>query len=55
LIIAGRRLHAGKEFAFDVSAEEIPEGGEFKRDLVLGPFHPTDEIDYCDQESRPSA
>lgn len=46
--IAGRTLRAGDEFVFDVSAEEMMEGGSFKRELVVGPFHPTDEIDYCD-------
>jgi hypothetical protein len=46
--IAGQSLRAGDEFVFDVSAEEMMEGGKFKRELVVGPFHPTDEIDYCD-------
>jgi hypothetical protein len=36
------------EFTFDVSAEEMGEGGEFTRRLLLGPFHPTTRIDYCD-------
>lgn len=48
--INGRRLRAGQQFTFDVSAEEIAEGGEFVRRLLLGPFHPTDEVDYCDPE-----
>jgi hypothetical protein len=48
VVIDGRRLRAGEEFAFDVSAEELAEGGAFKRELVLGPFHPTSEVDYCD-------
>ncbi|MHB1235173.1 MAG: hypothetical protein ACYCZK_05830 [Microbacteriaceae bacterium] len=46
--IAGRTLRPGDEFVFDVSAEEMLEGGSFKRELLVGPFHPTDEIDYCD-------
>jgi hypothetical protein len=46
--IAGRRLRAMQQFTFDVSAEEIGEGGQFKRGLLLGPFHPTDKVDYCD-------
>lgn len=49
--IAGRPLRPGDQFTLDVSAEEIAEGGRFKRELVLGPFHPTDEIDYCDPTS----
>lgn len=48
VVIAGRRLRAMQQFTFDVSAEEMAEGGQFKRDLLLGPFHPTYEVDYCD-------
>lgn len=47
VVIAGRRLRPGQQFAFDVSAEEVVEGGEFKRELVMGPFSPTREVDYC--------
>ena len=46
--IAGQQLRPMQEFAFDVSAEEMGEGGEFTRRLLLGPFHPTTKIDYCD-------
>lgn len=46
--IAGRSLRPGDQFVFDVSAEEMAEGGRFKRELLIGPFHPTNEIDYCD-------
>jgi hypothetical protein len=46
--IAGQQLRPMQEFTFDVSAEEMGEGGEFTRQLLLGPFHPTTEIDYCD-------
>lgn len=46
--IAGRRLRSGQQFVADVSAEELAEGGEFKRELLLGNFRPTDRIDYCD-------
>jgi hypothetical protein len=45
---AGQQLRALQEFTFDVSAEEMGEGGEFTRRLLLGPFHPTTKIDYCD-------
>jgi hypothetical protein len=37
-----------QEFTFDVSAEEMAEGGSFTRCLLTGPFHPATEIDYCD-------
>lgn len=48
--IGDRRLRPGQQFTFDVSAEEIAEGGEFKRELLLADFSPTDEIDYCNPE-----
>jgi hypothetical protein len=37
-----------QQFTFDVSAEEIPERGQFLRCLLLGPLHPTSKVDYCD-------
>jgi len=46
--IAGQHLRPMQEFTFDVSAEEMGKGGEFTRQLLLGPFHPTTRIDYCD-------
>lgn len=46
--IAGQQLRPLQEFTFDVSAEEMGEDGEFTRRLLLGPFHPTTKIDYCD-------
>lgn len=46
--IDGQYLRPMRQFAFDVSAEEIAEGGEFVRRLMLGPFHPTSKVDYCD-------
>lgn len=49
--IAGQRLRPMQQFTFDVSAEEIVEGGPFKRELLLGNFQPTNEIDYCDPRS----
>jgi hypothetical protein len=39
------------QFVFDVSAEEVAEGGAFVRRIVRGPFHSTDDVDYCDPES----
>lgn len=46
--IGDRTFRPGEQFAFDVSAEEMFEGGVFKRELVAGPFYPTNEVDYCD-------
>lgn len=48
VVLAGQHLPVGTQFAYDVSAEEVPEGGEFVRRLVTGPFSRTDRIDYCD-------
>lgn len=48
VVIGGRRLRAGQQFAVEVSAEEVFDGGPFKREIVVGPFHPTQDIDYCD-------
>ncbi len=51
ITIAGRRLRPLQQFTLDVSAEELAEGGPFKRELLLGNFHPTSTIDYCDPSS----
>lgn len=37
-----------QEFTFDVSAEEMADGGQFTRRPLAGLFHPTTRIDYCD-------
>ena len=47
VVIADRSLRPMQEFVFDVSAEEVRDGGPFTRRLSLGPFHPT-KIDYYD-------
>ena len=46
--VAGRYLSPGDQFVLDVSAEEMPDGGAFRRELVVGQFSPTSEVDYCD-------
>ena len=48
VVIAGQSLRPMEEFVFDVSAEEMGDGGPFTPQLLLGPFHPTTKIDYCD-------
>lgn len=48
--IGGKRIRRGKKFTFDVSAEEMGEGGPFKRDVLVADFHPTDRVDYCNPE-----
>ena len=45
--IGGRRLRTLQEFTFDVSAEEVAEGGAFKREILVGTFQPTRDVDYC--------
>src|SRR5262249_13583412 len=46
--IGGRRLRQLQQFTFDVSAEEMGEGGQFKRKVLVANFEPTRRIDYCD-------
>jgi hypothetical protein len=48
--IGGKRLSVPQQFTFDVSGEELAEGGAFVRRIVLGPFTPTTEADYCDPD-----
>lgn len=48
--IGGKRLRRGTRFTFDVSAEEMGEGGAFKRDVLTGDFQPTSKVDYCNPE-----
>ena len=45
--IGKQRIAPGQQFTFDVSAEAIPEGGHFKREVLVGDFSTTDKIDYC--------
>jgi len=46
--INGQKLSVPQQFTFDVSGEELAEGGPFVRRIVLGPFHSTTKVDYCD-------
>ena len=48
--LGGKRLRRGQEFTFDVSAEEMAEGGKFKREIFVGRFSPTKKVDYCNPE-----
>lgn len=45
--IGGKELERGDQFTFDVSAEGIESGEGFKREILLGDFTPTEDIDYC--------
>lgn len=48
VVIGTDHLGPGEQFTLDVSAEEVGRGEPFVRRLLRGPFHPTDEVDYCD-------
>ncbi|NUR88985.1 MAG: hypothetical protein HOY71_33280 [Nonomuraea sp.] len=48
--IAGRRLRAMQQFTLEVSAEDVPKGGPFKREIIVSTFKPTNEVDYCDPD-----
>lgn len=50
--IGGRWLRPMDEFTFDVSAEGVPEGAPFKRDIVVATFSATADVDYCDPRDR---
>lgn len=47
VVIDGQRLRVMQQLTYDVSAEEMEEGGPFTRRLVLGSSSPTDQVDYC--------
>lgn len=48
LTLGGVRLEPRQQFTYDVSAEEVSEGGAFKREIMIGNFQPTNQLDYCD-------
>lgn len=49
--IGGVRLQPRQQFTYDVSAEGMEEGEPFKREVMIGDFRPTSEVDYCDPRS----
>jgi hypothetical protein len=40
-----------QQFAYDVSAEPMMEGKGFVRNLAIGPFHASSQVDYGDRAS----
>ena len=46
--IGDRLLRTGERFTFEVSAEEMDEGGAFVRRILVAAFQPTVDLDYCD-------
>lgn len=51
LTLGHQSVRPGEQFTLDVSAEDVATGGGFRRELVYGPFHPTNDVDYCDPTS----
>lgn len=45
--LGGRWLAPISQFSLDISAEAMETGGPFRREVVLGPFRSTSEVDYC--------
>ncbi|MEU6782803.1 hypothetical protein ABZ912_26700 [Nonomuraea angiospora] len=50
VVVGGRALRAMQQFTPEVSAEDVPKGGPFKREIIVSSFRPTNEIDYCDPD-----
>jgi|SRR5579859_1022399 len=51
--VGGKSLKRGEQFTFDISAEEIPEGGKFRREILVGDFSTTNKVDYCLPDDKP--
>ena len=49
--IGGHSLTVPQQLTLDVSFEQLAEGGQFVRRVLVGPFHDTDDNDYCDPEA----
>jgi hypothetical protein len=50
--IAGRRLQVLQQFTMEAAADDMPRGLPFRRGIILGPFHPTNEVEYCDPDGQ---
>ena len=48
--IAGRSLKVLQQFTMQAAADDVLRGGIFQRGLVIGPFRPTNEVEYCDPD-----
>jgi hypothetical protein len=48
--IAGWNLKVLRQFTLRAAADDVLRGGVFQRGLVVGPFQPTDEVEYCDPD-----
>ena len=47
ITIDGKHMRHGQQFTFDVSAEGMEHGKPFKREVLVGDFKPTEDVDYC--------
>jgi hypothetical protein len=47
--IGGRRLRSGQQFTLELGYRTDAQAGSFRRRVIVGPFHSTDEVDYCDR------
>ena len=45
--IGATMLRPRQQFTFDVSGEELGEGGQFKREILVATFQPSNIVDYC--------
>ena len=50
--IGGKHLQRGQRFTFDVSAEGMESGEPFRREILIGDFKPTEDVDYCLPEDK---
>ena len=50
VVIGGTRLRTMQQFTYEVSAEDVPRGGPFKREIIVSNFKPTNQVDYCDPD-----
>lgn len=48
--IAGHSLKVLQQFALQAAADDVLRGGVFQRGIVIGPFQPTSEVEYCDPD-----
>jgi hypothetical protein len=50
--IGGLSLLVLQQFTLEVAADDMPRGLPFRRGLLLGPFRPTEQVEYCDPDGQ---
>ncbi|GAA5185761.1 hypothetical protein GCM10023322_30500 [Rugosimonospora acidiphila] len=48
--IAGHSLKVLQQFTLQAAADNVLRGGAFQRGIIIGPFQPTNEVEYCDPD-----